>query len=227
MKAPALLFFFAAPTLQFHITDGRGKPTTAVTIEAGAPDDDGWRPLRIAKAKGDAVLLWPWDAFGKQPDGPEPLSVIVILRGDEKALSNNAAMAAIATQVVLGTATIDNESGRTGFTAAALSKAFTNLTTAEDAFEKGVGLIFTAQYADAARFLDIALRDRQRQLTRVPSEIYPAAMLDGLAHYRAGKFDAAAVAYAIALKERPSDRSAKKLRAEALVKEGKPEAAGR
>jgi len=63
-----------------------------------------------------------------------------------------------------------------------------------------------------------ALKQRQRQLMRVPSEIYPAAMLDGQALFRANKFDDSAVAYLAALKQRPSDRAARKYRAEALTK---------
>jgi tetratricopeptide (TPR) repeat protein len=227
MRLAALLFLVAAPVMQFHITDGRGKETSAVTIDVGAPDQDAWRPLKIGKAKGDAVLVWPFDAMAKPPDGPEPVPAIVIQRGQEKALSNRAAMAAIATPVVLGVARIEDVASKTGFTAAALMKAFADLATADDAFEKGVGLLYTAKYADAADALSTALRERQRQLTRVPSDIYPAAMLAGLALTHANKFDEAAVAYLAALKQRPSDATAAKLRDEALVKAGKPEAAGR
>jgi len=227
MKPLALLFFFAAPVMHFHVTDGRGKETNAVTLEAGAPDEDGWRPLQIAKAKGDAVLIWPFDNSAKQPDGPEPVPVIVIRRGDPRALSNKAATAAIATPIVLGVAELASEAGKTGFTADALSKAFSDLASAEDAFEKGVGLLYAGKNADAAKSLDVALRERQRQLTRVPSEIYPAAMLDGLALTRAKKFDEAAVSYAVALKQRASAADAAKLRNEALIKAGKPEAAGK
>ncbi len=96
-----LVFLFAAQTLQFQITDGRGKETSAVTIEAGAADEDGWRPLRVGKAKGDPVLVWPFDGSAKLPDGPEPIPAIVIQRGEEKALANRKAVAAIATPVVL------------------------------------------------------------------------------------------------------------------------------
>ncbi len=227
MKLLALFLLLAAPGLHFQITDGRGKETGAVVIEAGAPNDDGWRSLKIAKGKGDPVLIWPFDASAKQPDGPEPVPAIVIQRGEEKALSNKAAVAAMAVPVILGSATVDAIAQKTGFTAAALAKAFGDLTTAESAFEKGVGLVYSGKNADAATSLDVALRERQRQLTRVPSEIYPAAMLDGLALYRAGKFDEAAVAYAAALKQRPSDEVAMRLRSEALIKAGKPEAAGR
>jgi cytochrome c-type biogenesis protein CcmH/NrfG len=90
-----------------------------------------------------------------------------------------------------------------------------------------VGLLYGGKATDAIKPLETALRERERQLTRVPSEIYPAAMLDGLAELRANKFDAAAVAYSAALKQRPSDAAALKLRDEALVRAGKPEAAGR
>jgi len=68
MKAVGLFLLLAPPVLQFAITDGRGKETSAVTIDAGAPDDDGWRSLRVGKAKGAPVLVWPFDASAKAPD---------------------------------------------------------------------------------------------------------------------------------------------------------------
>lgn len=222
-----LVFLFAAQTLQFQITDGRGKETSAVTIEAGAADEDGWRPLRVGKAKGDPVLVWPFDGSAKLPDGPEPIPAIVIQRGEEKALANRKAVAAIATPVVLGTATLDQAAARTGFTSEALAKASADLVMADDPFEKGVGLLYAGKYGDAAKSLALALRERQRQLTRVPSEIYAVGMLDGLALNRANLFDDSAVAYLTALKQRPSDEAARKLRADSLTKAGKPEAAGR
>jgi hypothetical protein len=222
MRAVGLLWLLAAPVLQFSITDGRGKETSAVTIEAGAADQDGWRPIRVGKAKGDPVLVWPFDGFAKRPDGPEPIPAIVIQRGEEKALRNKRVVTAIAAAVVLGV-----PSENFGFAPTDLATAFADLATSEDPFEKGVGLLYAGKVADAGEALSLALRQRQRQLTRVPSEIYPAAMLDGLALFKAGKFDAAAVAYMAALKERPSDEAARKDRAEALTRAGKPEAAGR
>ena len=220
MKPVALFFLLASPILQFQITDGRGKETSAVTIEAGAPDDDGWRPLRVTKAKGDAVLVWPFDSSAKPPDGPEPIPAIVIQRGE----ANQRAMAAIATPVVLGITSIEDAARKTGFTQESLTKAFSALVTSIDPFEKGVGLLYAGKYADAAAQLAIALKQRQRQLTRVPSEIYAAAMLYGEALYRANKFDDAAVAWLTALKQRPSDELSRHHRAEALTKAGKPEA---
>jgi hypothetical protein len=227
MKPVALFLLLASPVLQFRITDGRGKETSLITIEAGAPDDDGWRPLRVTKAKGDPVLVWPFDGSAKLPDGPEPIPAIVIQRGEEKALTNQRALAAIATPVVLGIATLDERAGKTGFTRESLAKAFAGLVTSMDPFEKGIGLLYAGKYADAAGQLAIALKQRQRQLTRVPSEIYPAAMLYGQALYGANKFDDAAVAGLTALKQRPSDEMARMRRAEALTKAGKPEATGR
>lgn len=232
MKTAAFLLFFAAPGLQFHVTDGRGKETGAIVIEAGAADEDGWHELELAahkgaKLKGDPVLIWPFDGKAKKPDGPEPIPAIVIQRGDEKALGNKQAVAAIATPVVLGVRSLEDTASKTGLMAADLTKAFGDLAAAEDAFERGVGLLYAGKYADAAKALDTALRERERQLTRMPSEIYPAAMLDGLALFRAGKSDDAAVAYLAALKQRPSDAAAMKLRSEALIRAGKAEAAGR
>jgi tetratricopeptide (TPR) repeat protein len=227
MKPVALFLLLAAPVLQFRITDGRGKETSAVTIEADAPDNDGWHTLRIAKAKGDPVLVWPFDRSAKQPDGPEPIPAIVIQRGEEKALTNQRALAAIATPVVLGIATLEDTAGKAGFTRESLAKAFAGLERSMDPFEKGIGLLYGGKYADAAGQLAIALKQRQRQLTRVPSEIYPAAMLYGQALYGANKFDDAAVAWLTALKQRPSDGMARMRRAEALTKAGKPEATGR
>jgi hypothetical protein len=222
MKAAGLLLLFAAPVLQFQITDGRGKETTSITIEAGAPDADGWRRLSVGKAKGDPVLVWPFDGTAKLPDGPEPIPAIVIQRGEEKALANKRVVAAMATAAVLGVS-ID----KTGFTQEALATAFAGLMTSQDPFEKGVALLYAGKAADAAESLGVAVRQRQRQLTRVPSEIYPMAMLDGMALYKAGKFDDSAVAYLAALKQRPSDEAARKYRAEALTKAGKPEASDR
>jgi hypothetical protein len=222
MKAVGLFFLFAAPLLQFQITDGRGKETTAITIEAGTPDQDGWHPLKLGKAKGDPVLVWPFDKSAKLPDGPEPIPAIVIQRGDEKALANKRVVAALAAAVVLGAL-----SDKAGFAQEALATAFAGLVASQDPFEKGVGLLYAGRFADAAESLGVALRQRQRQLTRVPSEIYPVAMLDGKALFSANKFDDSAVAYLAALKQRPSDETARRYRADALTKAGKPEAAAR
>jgi thioredoxin-like negative regulator of GroEL len=62
-------------------------------------------------------------------------------------------------------------------------------------------------------------------LTRIPSEIYPAAMLYGCALLVAGKFDDASVAFLTASKQRPSNGCATQGRAEALAASGKSEAA--
>jgi hypothetical protein len=225
MKALVLFLLFAGPTLQFDVTDGRGKQTSAVTIEAGAPDEDGWRALKIVKAKGDAVLVWPFDGMAGTPDGPGGVAAIVIQSGEEKALQNNLAMAAVGAPVVLGLATADEEARRTGLTVEQLKKAWAALASATDPFAKGVGLLYTGKPASAAEQLAVALRQRQRQLTRLPSEIYPLAMLYGKALYGMNKFDDAAVAFLTALKQRPSDKMARELRAEALIKAGKPDAA--
>jgi hypothetical protein len=227
MTTVGLFFLLAAQVLQFDITDARGKQTSAVTIEAGAPDDDGWRQLKIVKGKGEPVLIWPFDGSAKLPDGPEPIPAIVIQRGDERALMNTRALAAMATPVVLGIETVEQAAGKGGFTPESLVTAFARLATSADPFEKGVGLMYSGKPADAAEQFGIALKQRQRQLTRVPSEIYPVAMLDGLALYRANKFDDSAVAWSTALKQRPSAETARKYRSESLTRAGKPEAAGR
>ena len=99
------------------------------------------------------------------------------------------------------------------------------ITGSDDAFTKGVGLLYAKRASDAVDPLARAVRERERQLTRVPSEIYAAAMLYGRALLEAGKFDDAAVAYLKALDQRPSDPKARKARAEALIGAGKPEAA--
>ena len=80
------------------------------------------------------------------------------------------------------------------------------------------------KFTEAAGELGRALKERQRQLTRVPSEIYPAALLYGLALEKEKKFDEAAVAFLAALKVRPSDELARKFRQDALLKAGKPDA---
>jgi len=70
---------------------------------------------------------------------------------------------------------------------------------------------------DAVDYLARALKERERQLTRVPSEIYPAAMLYGKALFAAGEFDDASVAFLKAVRLRPSDLLARKARNEALI----------
>lgn len=215
----------AASSLPLDVTDARARKPGGVTVEAGGPDAEGWWSLRVAKSKGDAVLIWPWDGMAKQPDGPEPVPVVVIQRGEVKALENPRVVAAIATPVVLGLRQLPDEASATGYTEDALRQAIRGLAGVTDPFAKGIGLLYSGKPEEAVEELAKALRERQRQLTRVPSEIFPAAMLYGHALMAASKFDLAAVAYLTALKERPSDESARMARADALMKAGKAEAA--
>jgi hypothetical protein len=221
----AVLLLLAGAALRFDISDARGKKASGIVIEAGAPDADGWSALSVAKGKGDPVLVWPFDASAKAPDGPEPIPAIVIQRGDEKALVNTRVVAAIAAPVAVGDSTLEERARETGFAAADLAKAMAGLVSSPDAFASGVGLLCANKPAAAADKLAQALRERQRQLTRMPSEIYPAAMIYGHALVLENKFDDAAVAFLGALKERPSKEAARKARADALVRAGKPEAA--
>jgi tetratricopeptide (TPR) repeat protein len=206
----ALIFLLAAPALHFEITDGRGKKPSGISIEAGAPDADGWCPLTMAnKSKGDYTLIWPYDAKAKTPDGPEGVPVIVLERKNPKSVKVVAAITAAKLLGVKSDITVD----------------LSVLDKAEDSFAKGIGLLAANKPADAIDPLGRALKERERQLTRVPSEIYPAAMLYGKALFEAAKYDDAALAYLKAIKQRPSDPAARKARAKALVKAGKPEAA--
>ena len=216
---PAALFllamFLAGP--QFEVTDERGKKPPGVAIEAGEADADGWFPLKVVKGKnaGDPVLIWPFDGMTKLPVGP----VIVIQRGNKKALENRHAVGAIAASMLLGEAT------DTGLDPTALNKAILDLSQSPDAFEKGVGLLFAKKSAEAADALAQGLKERQRQLTPFASEIYPAAILYGQALAGEKKYDAAAVAFLVATKQRPSAALPRKLRADALINAGKPDAA--
>jgi hypothetical protein len=225
MKLAVLLLLAGGAALRFDISDGRGKKAPGVAIEAGAPDADGWSALSVAKGRGEPVLVWPLDASAKAPDGPEPIPAIVIQRGDEKALANARVMASIAVPVVLGVSSIEERARETGFSAPDLAKAMGGLESSPDAFTSGIGLLYANKPAAAAEKLAQALRERQRQLTRMPSEIYPAAMIYGRALALENKFDDAAVVFLAALKERPASEAARKARANALVKAGKPEAA--
>ena len=210
------LLFLAAQGLHFDVP--------SATLEAGAPDADGWRPVRIAKAKGDPVLIWPFDGLAATPDGPGSVPALVVQRGDKKILKNKPALAALLTPILLGVSSPEEISKKVGLTQEALKAAFASLPQSTDAFEKGAGLLYANKPAEAAEQLATALKQRQRQLTRVPSEIYPLALLYGHALDQIKKYDNAAVAYLTALKQRPSDDATTKLRSEALVKAGKPEA---
>jgi hypothetical protein len=210
------LLLLAAQGLHFDVP--------SATLEAGAPDADGWRPVRIAKAKGDPVLIWPFDGLASTPDGPGPIPALVVQRGDEKVLRNKPALAALLTPILLSVSSLEEISKKVGLPQEALKAAFASLSQSTDAFEKGAGLLYANQSSEAAEQLATALKQRQRQLTRVPSEIYPLALLYGHALIQSKKYDNAAVAYLTALKLRPSDAPTAKLRSEALVKAGKPEA---
>jgi hypothetical protein len=216
---PAALFllamFLASP--QFEVTDERGRKPPGVAIEAGEADADGWFPLKVVKGKNasDPVLIWPFDGMTKLPAGP----VIVVQRGNEKVLANRRAVGAIAASMLLGGAP------DTGLDPTALNKAVLDLSQSPDAFEKGVGLLFAKKSVEAADALAQGLKERQRQLTPFASEIYPAAILYGQALAAGKKYDAAAVAFLVATKQRPSAALPRKLRADALINAGKPDAA--
>lgn len=215
----AVLLFLAAAALRFDITDARGKKPGGVTVEVADPDEGGWYQLRVVtKGKGNPVLIWPFDRRAKAADGPGEIPVIVMESGDPKALANTRVMAAIAAGELLGT------SQATGLNAGETAKAFASLESSEEPFAKGVGLLYAKKPTQSVDFLGRALKERERQLTRVPSEIHPCAILYGRALMESQKFDEAAVAFLKALKQRPSDPVAARLRAEALAKAGKPEA---
>lgn len=230
MKLGSFLLFggvvmAAGVTLPLDVTDARGKTPGGVKVEASGPDAEGWWSLRITKSKTDYLVVWPFDAMAKQPDGPGAVPVVVIPHADAKVLESPRVVAALATPVALGLKSVAEQATATGYSEDALNSAFRGLASAPDPFAKGVGLLFAGNGGEAAEELAKALRDRQRQLTRVPSEIWAAAMLDGRALMAAGKFDDAAVAYLAALKVRPADQNALSARADALVKAGKAEAA--
>jgi tetratricopeptide (TPR) repeat protein len=216
MKLLVLLLLAASP-LHFDITDARGKHPAGVSIDATEPDADGWYQLHVTvKSKTPQMLIWPYDGRAKTPDGPEPIPAIVIQAGDPKALENPRVVAAMAAGMLLNS-TAPQPPG--------IDKTIAGLVSSDDAFAKGVALLYARKPVDAIDPLARALRERERQLTRVPSELYPAAMLCGRALFEAGKFDEAAVAFMKAMNQRPSDPAARKARAEALIKAGKPEAA--
>ncbi len=206
------LVFLLAAGPQFDITDARGKKPSGITIEVGSPDEDGWMALKLGgKTKVPYTLVWPYDGRAKNLEGPGAINVLVIEQGDAKALTVPKVAVALLARELLG-------SSADGASVASLEKA-------EDYWSKGVALLYSKKAADAVEPLGKALRERERVITRIPSEIYPAAMLYGRALFEAGKFDDAALAYLKASKQRPSDMAPRKARAEALIKAGKPEAA--
>ena len=209
----ALLLFYAASSVHFDVTNGRGKKPVGVTIEAGQPDANGWFPLTVAAKKGDFVLIWPYDARARVPDGPEGIPVIVVEKGDEHAAKNPKVVAALIAGALLG---VRHDIG--------LDVTVARIEGSDDPFVRGVDSLRKGKAVEAVDYLDRALKERERQLTRFPSEIYPAAMLYGKALFGIGKYDDAATAFLKAVRVRPSDRAARMSRNEALTKAGKPEA---
>jgi tetratricopeptide (TPR) repeat protein len=220
-----ILFLAAAQAFHLDIEDARGKKPSGVAVEAGAAGVDNWRKLDIVRAKKDSVIVWPFDSLAAEPDGPGAVQVVVVERGDSKALANPGIAADIATGVVLGRESLEDAAKRTGFDTGALKSSFASLANATDDYAGGVGLLWTKQPARAVDLLARALRERERQLTRVPSDIFPAAMLNAKALFDSGKYDDAAAVYLKAMKLRPSDAGVRKARAEALIKAGKEDAA--
>lgn len=209
----------AVAGMHFDVTDARGKKPGGVAIEIDGEEEAGWYQLKVvSKSKGIPVLIWPFDGRAKAPDGPGEIPVIVVEAGDARVLTNARAMAAIAASELL------DSPHATGLDGRERADSLAKLTASEDPFVKGVGLLYAKKPSDAVDWLAKGLRERERQLTRVPSEIYPAAVLYGRALLEAQKFDEAAVAFLKALKQRPADPVASRLRAEALAKAGKPEA---
>jgi tetratricopeptide (TPR) repeat protein len=220
-----ILLFAAAQAFHLDVQDARGKKPSGTVVEVGEAGQDSWRKLNIIRARKDSVIVWPFDGLAAEPDGPGAVQVAVIERGDSKALASARIAADIATGIVLGRESLQDAAKRTGFDAAALKAAFTGLATASDDYAGGAGLLWTNQPARAADLLARALRERERQLTRVPSDIFPAAMLEAKALFESGKYDDAAAVYLKAMKLRPSDPDLRKARAEALTKAGKEDAA--
>ncbi len=224
----AAVALHAADGPHFDVTDARGKKPGGVSAQAGVADADGWFSLNVVKgkdAKGDPVLVWPFDGAATTPDGPEPIPVIVIARGDSKALTNRRVVAAMAVPWVLGLNSADMIANKFGIDAASLKQAIQALADSTDSFEKGVGLAWAKKHAEAAEAFAQALKERRNQLTPMPSEIYAAAILYGSELSREDKFDDAAAAFLIALRQRPSDKAAREWRAGNLIRAGKPEAA--
>lgn len=226
----AALSLHAAEGPHFDITDERGKKPAGVSVEAGAADADGWFSLNLIRgkaAKGDPVLVWPFDGAAKAPDGPEPIPIVVIARGDAKALANRRVVAAMAVPWLLGLNSADTIANKFDLDPTALKRAIQALTDSTDSFEKGIGLSWAGKHADAADAFAQALKERRNQLTPMPSEIYAAAILYGEELSRANKFDDAAAAFLMAQKQRPSDQLVRGLRADALIRAGKPDAVER
>jgi hypothetical protein len=218
----AVSFVFAADGPHFEISDASGKKPGGVVVAAGQAGADGWFPVNVVKGKQEVV--WPFDRMATLPDGPEAIPVIVIQVGDQKALTNPRVVAAIATPFVMGLTPLGLVGSKTGLDPEALDQALMALVQSSDPFEKGLGLLYAKRYAEAADELSRALKARQRQLTRVPSEIYPLAILYGQALVGQKKLDEAAVAFLTAITQRPSELMPRGLRSDALVRAGKPDA---
>ena len=227
MRLAAMLFFLmAAGPVTLQVTDERGKKPGGVLVEASEPDGDDWYKLAITKSKGEMILVWPYDGRAKQPEGPEPVPVTVVSKGDTtRMLASRKVIAMLAVPLLLGTRTIGDVAASVGLDEATLGKAITGLSASDDGFEKGIGLLWAKKPVEAMDELALGLRARERVMTRIPSEIYPAAMLDGKAMFDSGKFENAAVVFLKAVKLRPSDPMARKMRAAALERAGKAEAA--
>ncbi len=193
------LLLLAGSAMHLDVTDARGKKAPGVVVEAGAPDGDGWLILSVVKGKDDWVLVWPADGLAKAPDGPAPVPAIVIQRGDRKALANARVVAAMAVPTYWApqpsTTNLANRVQRVRF-----GEGICRTGLFPRRFRSGIGWLWENNGGEASDKMAQALKERAAATgtTRMPSEIYMAAMIYGQALLLEGKFDAAAVAFLLA-----------------------------
>lgn len=213
-----------------RVVNLRGKPVAGVSFLAGAASDKGgrtrirlaagtqagnWVKLSIAEPEG-TVLISPWNGYLRVAAQE---TVVVGQAGDRTLLASPPAVASMAAHALSS-----HDAARLyGFTPAEIERAIRELKTS-DSYEAGLSKSYRKEYAEAARLLALALKEREKQLTRNAPEIVDAAVFLGQAFTALRRPADAAVAYRRAASYRPDDPEILEALGMALVNDGKPEA---
>jgi tetratricopeptide (TPR) repeat protein len=215
----------------------KGRPAAGISFTAGPPTGkDGrtkirlsadtregdWVKLGVSESPRPVVMVSPWNGLVRILETP---AVIVLAEaGDRAILENTAAVASLAARA-LASGRIADVAIEFRLDAADMEKAIRGLSArSRDPFETGLSKLFQRDYADAAKNLAQALKEREKQLTRDAAEIADAASFLGMALAALEKWPEAAVAYQRAMNARADDAEILEALGAALVKSGKPDA---
>ncbi len=235
--ALCLPLFAERGALSLSAVNLKGKPVAGVSFTAGAPTGKGgktkirlsadtqpgdWVKLGISEAPRAMLMISPWNGLVRILD--TPATITLAEAGERANLESTTAVASMAARALVS-GRLTEVASEFRLDAAEIEKAIRGLSgRSKDPFEIGLSKLYERENADAARHLAQALKQREKQLTKVAAEIVDAAFFLGQALAAMEKWPEAAVAYQRAMNDRPDDADILHALGTALVKSGKPDA---